>query len=148
MTLLDKMSMFDNFSENSQFILSAIAISIVGGISNWLLDDEHTIFKFIMAVFLAGFAGFLTGQLCIDSNISESWAFFFCGAAGLSAEMVLKVTRKIIISKLGALTNLDVSKELKEIDEEEGHKKTKKQIKKQQSNTATLDSHLSPEDED
>lgn len=110
--------MLDDFSENAQFIISAIVISIVGGISNWLLDDDHTIFKFIMAVFLAGFAGFLTGQLCIDAKISESWAFFFCGAAGLSAEMVLKVVRKVIISKLGALTNLDVSKELKQIDDE------------------------------
>lgn len=119
--------MFQDFSENAQFIFSAIVISIVGGISNWLLDDDHSIFKFIMAVFLAGFAGFLTGQLCIDSNISESWAFFFCGAAGLSAEMVLKVTRKIIISKLGALTDMDVSKELKEIDKEEAKKQERKE---------------------
>jgi hypothetical protein len=108
--------MLQDLNDHVQFIISAVIIAIVGGIANWLMSDEHGFLQFIVAVFLAGFAGFLTGRLCIDSNISASWSFFFCGAAGLSAEVVLKIARKTIISKLGALTGQDVSKEIDSID--------------------------------
>jgi hypothetical protein len=151
--------MFQEFNEHTQFILASIIVSIVGGIANWLMDDSHTVMKFLVAVFLAGFAGFLVGQICLESKISESWSFFFCGAAGLSAELVLKIARKMIINKLGAISGEDVSKELYEINKhyflvpkgkyKETDKAEEKNTKKKQEQTQhDLDRFLAPEDEE
>lgn len=105
-------------NEQLQFILSAVCVAIVGGIANWLMSDDHTIFQFIVAIFLAGFAGFLVGELCIEAHISESVAFFFCGSAGLCAELILKIARKTIIKKIGVLTDQKLDDELNLIEEE------------------------------
>lgn len=109
--------MFEN-NEQFQFIISSVFLAIIGGIANWLMADRHTIFQFIVAVFLAGFAGFLVGQLCLDADISDSVSFFLCGSAGLCAELVLKVARRFVITKLGALTDQKVEEELDMIEQE------------------------------
>lgn len=97
------------FGENFTYIVTAVGVAMVGGVANWLMREDHTIFQFVVAVFLAGFAGFLVGELCIEAKISESWAFFFCGTAGLSAEVVLKLLRKYGLKKLSKLTGEELT---------------------------------------
>lgn len=113
------------FGEDLPYLLTAICVAMVGGIANWLMSEDHSIFQFVVAVFLAGFAGFLVGELCLEAKISESWAFFFCGTAGLSAEIVLKVCRRFFLRKLGRLTGEDISLDVKSIfkDDENEDKK-------------------------
>lgn len=110
-------------SDQLQFIISAIITAVVGGIANWFMSDEHTVFQFVTAVFLAGFAGFLVGELCIEYTISNSWTFFFCGASGLSAEFILKLSRKILVKKIAAITDQNLDDELEIIDLEYKRKK-------------------------
>lgn len=91
-------------SDDSQFIIFGIIVSVMGGMANWLLSDQHTFFRFFAAIFLAGFAGFLVGELCLAANIEGGWAFFICGSAGLSGEAVLKLSRKYVIKKVSFIT--------------------------------------------
>jgi phosphotransferase system glucose/maltose/N-acetylglucosamine-specific IIC component len=114
--------MIDN-NDNLQFIVSAVCIAIVGGIANWLQQDKHSVFQFVVAIFLAGFAGFLVGQLCIDAKISESISFFLCGSAGLCAEFILKIARKFFITKMSILTDQKIDDELDVLEEEYRRKK-------------------------
>ena len=109
--------MLDN-NDHWQFIISAVVLSMVGGVANWLMSDKHTIFEFVVAVFLAGFAGFLVGELCTEAKMSESISFFLCGSAGLCAEVVLKLSRKIIIQKIYQLTNQKMDGDLDSMVEE------------------------------
>lgn len=114
--------MFDQSGE-LPFILSAIVTSIVGGIASWFMSDEHSIFQFITAVFLAGFAGFLVGELCIEYSVSNSMTFFLCGGAGLSAEFTLKFSRKMMIKKVAAITGENIDDELAQIENEYNQRK-------------------------
>lgn len=107
-----------DINEQLQFTLSTIVLAMVGGVANWLMADKHSIFQFIVAVFLAGFAGFLVGQLCLDAALSDSISFFLCGSAGLCAELVLKVSKQFMVSKLGAFTDQKVDEELDMIEKE------------------------------
>ena len=125
-------------NDQFQFIASSVFLAMVGGVANWLMADRHTIFQFIVAIFLAGFAGFLVGQLCLDAEISESVSFFLCGSAGLCAELVLKVARRFIITKLGALTDQKVEEELDMIERE--YNKRKEELLKRKDKSGSKDS--------
>lgn len=114
--------MFNN-NEHLQFIISAVMMSIVGGIANWLMADRHSVFQFIVAVFLAGFAGFLVGQLCLEAEISEAVSFFLCGSAGLCAEMILKLSKKAVVSKFSLMTDQKLDEELDMIEKEYAKRK-------------------------
>jgi len=115
--------MFNN-NEQLQFIISAVMMSIVGGIANWLMADKHSVFQFIVAVFLAGFAGFLVGQLCLEAKISEAVSFFLCGSAGLCAEMILKISKKAMLSKFSLMTDQKLDEELDMIEKEYAKRKS------------------------
>lgn len=91
-------------SEHYEFLLSAAVISMVGGCATWLMSEEHTKFQLVVAVFLAGFAGFLVGNVCIEMDISQGWTWIYCGSAGMSAEFVLKQFRKNMLKRLNKLT--------------------------------------------
>jgi hypothetical protein len=113
-------------SESFQFIISAVLMAMVGGVANFLMSDRHSVFQFIVAVFLAGFAGFLVGQLCIEYEISESVAFFLCGSAGLCGELILKLARKAVIQKMAYFTDQNLDNELDMIEKE--YLKRKKEV--------------------
>lgn len=129
-------------NEHFQFIISATLVAIVGGIANWLMADKHSVFQFVVAIFLAGFAGFLVGELCLDAEISESISFFLCGSAGLCAELILKIARKNILKKLGALTDQNVDEEIDELDIiEKEYLKRKEEIIKKRKDQATRENN-------
>lgn len=88
------------------FVLLTILIGIMGGIANWLMSDEHTIFQFVASVFLAGFTGYLAGILCIELHYNQNVTFFVCGVSGLSAKVLLEQFRKIVISKLSGVVDI------------------------------------------
>ncbi len=87
-------------SDKYNFLMTTIGVAMLGGVSGWLTSDKHTIFQFIVSIFVAGFVGLLVGQLCIQYNVSEAWTFFFCGSSGVSAEAILKLFKKITMSKI------------------------------------------------
>lgn len=86
--------------EKIDFVLLTVCIGILGGIANWLMSDEHTIFQFFTAIFLAGFVGFLSGLLCTEWDLSQNITFFVCGVSGLSAKIILEQSRKLLIKKI------------------------------------------------
>ena len=82
-----------------EFIVLTIIVGVMGGIANWLMSDEHTIFQFIVSVFLAGFTGYLVGVLCNEYDISNNLTFFCCGVSGLSAKIILELCNKLLQRK-------------------------------------------------
>ncbi len=86
-----------------EYIIITIIVGVMGGIANWLMSDEHTVFQFIVSVFLAGFTGYLVGMLCNEYQLSENLTFFLCGVSGLSAKVVLEVFNKAMVKKAGGM---------------------------------------------
>jgi hypothetical protein len=128
-------------NEQSLFIVYAIIIAAIGGFANWLANDKHTISKCVIGVFLAGFAGFLVGEICLAVNITGSWAYFMCGSAGLAGEAIIKFSRQYIIHKTGHILNIEnTMDEINEIErkyeehrreaEEKVTKKAKSKLKR------------------
>jgi hypothetical protein len=76
-----------------QFIVSVI-IAMAGGTTNFLMDEEHTFFRFLISVVTAGFAGYLVHLWGIEKGYSENIISILCGIAGLSGEAMLKIIKK------------------------------------------------------
>lgn len=89
--------------EKCLFILTSVEIAILGGISNWLVSENHSVFKLIANIFVAGFVGLLVGQLSLHYGFAESWSYFLAGASGVAAEAVLHLFRRIVVMRLELL---------------------------------------------
>jgi len=74
--------------------LIPILVAVAGGMSDFLLSDEHTWKYMLINLFLAGFAGYLTLALCIEYGVSDSWTGVLCGISGLSSRALLVGLRK------------------------------------------------------
>ncbi len=81
-------------------LISAVGVAIMGGVASWLTSERLSIVNFFISTFLAGFVGLLVGQLCILYNMADAWTFFLCGSAGVGAETLIKIFRKIAVDKL------------------------------------------------
>jgi len=116
--------------KGSKGLIATIVISAMGGIANWLMSDDHDFFQFIVSIFLAGFVGFLVGELLYEYKFSDGITFFSCGISGLVAEILLKIMRREAIKRFGTLTNADIIGDLDDLEKEE-KKRTQTQNKRE-----------------
>jgi len=72
-----------------------IVVAMAGGLSNYLMDDNHTVFGLLVSVVTAGFAGFIVFLFCNEFGYSENVTAIACGVSGLSGEAILKLLKKI-----------------------------------------------------
>lgn len=93
--------------ERVSFLLTSVEISILGGISNWLMSDEKKWISLFINIFIAGFVGLLVGELCLHYKLAESWSYFIAGSSGLSAETLLVLFKKSVILRLESLLESD-----------------------------------------
>lgn len=72
----------------------AICIAVFGGLTKFLMDDNHSVFKLILALSTAGFAGWICFLFCREYAISQNLTAIFCGISGLSGETFLRLMQK------------------------------------------------------
>lgn len=53
----------------SERMFAILIISIMAGIANWLMSEEHTFLHFLKSVLLYSVIGLCAGQLFFDSKI-------------------------------------------------------------------------------
>ena len=104
--------MFPHSDERGWFILTAIEIAILGGITNWLTSKERHWFQLLVNIFTAGFVGLLVGEICLHYEFAESWSYFIVGAAGVSAESVLVLFKRCVLIRLEMLLDKDAVEHL------------------------------------
>ena len=105
--------MFPHSDERGWFILTAIEIAILGGITNWLTSKEHHWFQLLVNIFTAGFVGLLVGEICLHYEFAESWSYFIVGAAGVSAESVLVLFKRCVLIRLEMIVDKDAADHLR-----------------------------------
>ena len=85
--------------EKLNYIIESAVIAIGGGIAGFLINDKHSVFEFIVYIFVGGFIGVLTGQLCAEYVDSESISFFLIGASGIGAKGLALIYKDYILVK-------------------------------------------------
>lgn len=71
-----------------------ILIASAGGLTNFLMDEEHSIYRLVVSMVTAGFTGFLVFLFCKEMGYSDNIISVLCGISGLSGEAFLKVIKK------------------------------------------------------
>lgn len=78
----------------------SILVATAGGVSNFLMDDDHSVFRFLVSVITAGFAGFIIFLFCNEFGYSDNVTAIACGISGLSGETILKVLKKLSLKTI------------------------------------------------
>lgn len=99
-----------NLGERGLFVLTAIEVAILGGISNWLLSDkrERIWFNLLVNIFVSGFVGLLVGNLCLHYEFDTAWSYFIAGASGVSAETILLLFKQCVVLRLQTILKTNI----------------------------------------
>jgi uncharacterized membrane protein len=93
-----------------QPIISMI-VAMAGGVTNFLMDEEHTFFRLIVSIVTAGFAGYLVHLVGLERGYSENIISILCGIAGLSGEVILKLIKKMSVKYVkNNINNVNINK--------------------------------------
>ena len=80
--------------------LPPLVLAMLGGLADFLMSDEHSLSRMAIAMFLAGFTGYLTLLLCLEYQVSEAFTGVTCGVAGMSSKAVLQLFQKIFLDNI------------------------------------------------
>lgn len=77
-----------------------LVLAVAGGLSDFLMSDEHTWGNMISALFMAAFTGYMTVLGCQEAGLSESVTGIAAGVAGLSSRGILRVVKRFSVFKV------------------------------------------------
>lgn len=100
------------------YILKTLPLALAGGFADYLItmkdkNEEFSFKKAMLNTFIAGFAGFLTIQLCNYYKVDPNMMGFLCGISGFAGVRALRffesMTKKIIenIAHLKVVMTMD-----------------------------------------
>lgn len=82
--------------------LPPLILAIMGGVADFLMSDEHSWSQMLVAMFLAGFTGYLVLLLCIEYKLSQAYTGVVVGISGLSSKGVLSLFQRIFMDRIKA----------------------------------------------
>jgi len=113
------------------YILKTLGIALAGGFADYIIsiresNEEFSFKKAFFNTFIAGFAGFLSVQLCLYFNVDVSLMGFLCGISGFAGVRALKFFESMTKKISEALVNV----KFKIVKEESPVKKEEIKIEK------------------
>lgn len=85
--------------------LPPVFIAVMGGVADFLMSDEHSWTNMIVAMFLAGFTGYLALQLCVEYQLSEAITGVTCGVSGLASKSLLVLFKRVFVDRVRGYIN-------------------------------------------